>query len=171
MRLNKSLIASVLVLGAMLSGAAKADTYYFSYKDAANDIFGSGTFSTNDTSSPFTISGITGTETYLGLTETILGLSSYASADNVFYIPPPTLDFSGVSFFTASNQFGIGWTGSNYGIIDSNSNSGGTCCGTDVTFNVSAVPEPSTWAMMILGFAGVGFMAYRRKSKPALLAA
>jgi len=33
------------------------------------------------------------------------------------------------------------------------------------------VPEPSTWAMMILGFAGVGFMAYRRKSKPALVAA
>jgi hypothetical protein len=34
-----------------------------------------------------------------------------------------------------------------------------------------AVPEPSTGAMMILGFAGVGFMAYRRKSKPALMAA
>jgi PEP-CTERM motif len=29
--------------------------------------------------------------------------------------------------------------------------------------NVSAVPEPSTWAMMILGFFGVGFIAYRRK--------
>lgn len=28
---------------------------------------------------------------------------------------------------------------------------------------VSAVPEPSTWAMMLLGFAGVGFIAYRRK--------
>jgi hypothetical protein len=36
---------------------------------------------------------------------------------------------------------------------------------------VSAVPEPSTWAMMILGFAGLGFMTYRRKSKPALMAA
>lgn len=35
----------------------------------------------------------------------------------------------------------------------------------------AAVPELSTWAMMILGFAGIGFMAYRRKSKPALLAA
>jgi hypothetical protein len=35
----------------------------------------------------------------------------------------------------------------------------------------SAVPEPSTWAMMILGFAGLGLMAYRRKSKPALLVA
>ena len=28
-----------------------------------------------------------------------------------------------------------------------------------------AVPEPSTWAMMILGFAGIGFMAYRRSRK------
>ena len=27
----------------------------------------------------------------------------------------------------------------------------------------AAVPEPSTWAMMMLGFCGVGFMAYRRK--------
>jgi hypothetical protein len=26
-----------------------------------------------------------------------------------------------------------------------------------------AVPEPSTWAMVILGFVGVGFIAYRRK--------
>ena len=39
------------------------------------------------------------------------------------------------------------------------------------TGNVGAVPEPSTWARMILGFVGIGFMAYRRKSKPALLAA
>jgi PEP-CTERM motif len=33
--------------------------------------------------------------------------------------------------------------------------------------NISAVPEPSTWAMMILGFLGVGFMGYRRKSNHA----
>ena len=26
-----------------------------------------------------------------------------------------------------------------------------------------AVPEPSTWAMMLLGFAGVGFAAYRKR--------
>ena len=36
---------------------------------------------------------------------------------------------------------------------------------------VATVPEPSTWAMLILGFAGIGFLAYRRKSKPALMAA
>ncbi len=31
----------------------------------------------------------------------------------------------------------------------------------------SAVPEPSTWATMILGFAGVGFLAYRRRNREA----
>ena len=30
------------------------------------------------------------------------------------------------------------------------------------------VPEPSTWAMLILGFFGIGFVAYRQKGKPAL---
>jgi PEP-CTERM motif len=47
----------------------------------------------------------------------------------------------------------------------------GTCDPTACTipgrsgpFPVGPVPEPSTWAMMILGFFGVGFMAYRRKS-------
>jgi hypothetical protein len=34
---------------------------------------------------------------------------------------------------------------------------------------IRAIPEPSTWAMMILGFAGIGFMAYRRKSKPLMM--
>lgn len=35
----------------------------------------------------------------------------------------------------------------------------------------TAVPEPSTWLMMIAGFAGLGFMAYRRKARPALAVA
>jgi len=30
--------------------------------------------------------------------------------------------------------------------------------------SVAAVPEASTWAMMILGFLGVGFVAYRQKN-------
>jgi hypothetical protein len=33
-------------------------------------------------------------------------------------------------------------------------------------FTVAAVPEASTWAMMIMGFAGVGFMAYRGRTDP-----
>jgi hypothetical protein len=33
----------------------------------------------------------------------------------------------------------------------------------------AAVPEPSTWAMMMLGFAGVGLMTYRRRNNTAML--
>lgn len=33
------------------------------------------------------------------------------------------------------------------------------------------VPEPGTWVMMLLGFAGVGFTAYRRNARPTLMAA
>jgi hypothetical protein len=49
-----------------------------------------------------------------------------------------------------------------------------TCCGNidffsaaNIEFNVAAVPEPSTWLMMILGFACVGLVA-ARKAKPGL---
>ena len=35
-------------------------------------------------------------------------------------------------------------------------------------FTTGTVPEPSTWAMMLIGFAGLGFAGFRRaKSKPA----
>jgi hypothetical protein len=50
----------------------------------------------------------------------------------------------------------------------------GTGLGFDVaglaiaTPNVSQVPEPGTWAMMLLGFAGIG-VAARRKRSPAQL--
>jgi hypothetical protein len=37
-----------------------------------------------------------------------------------------------------------------------------------VAIEVAAVPEPSTWAMMILGFLGIGLMAYRRRTSSTL---
>jgi len=32
----------------------------------------------------------------------------------------------------------------------------------------TAVPEPSTWAMLLLGFAGIAYAAHRRTKKAAL---
>lgn len=37
----------------------------------------------------------------------------------------------------------------------------------DVTLTPTAVPETSTWAMMLTGFAGLGFATYRRARKTA----
>jgi len=43
----------------------------------------------------------------------------------------------------------------------------GTCGITTIQGQVAAVPEPATWGMMLLGFAGIGF-AMRRRRHPAL---
>ena len=34
-----------------------------------------------------------------------------------------------------------------------------------------AAPEPSTWAMMVIGFAGLGFAGYRKSRKAVAVAA
>ena len=92
--------------------------------------------------------------------------------------------FGGASLTTPWSVFAIGSTYSGlvvptgattlyFGFADANGFSGPPGYYNDntgsITVNgVSAVPEPSTWAMMILGFLGVGFVAYRRKNGPAL---
>jgi hypothetical protein len=51
-------------------------------------------------------------------------------------------------------------------VVDCGTN--GTCnldSGLSGSFIPAAVPEPSTWAMLLLGFAGIGLVAYRRKTK------
>jgi PEP-CTERM motif len=78
--------------------------------------------------------------------------SSTLTLDNAIGLQTFNLDLSGITSFSLTQD-------APYFQID------------NVAYNVSAVPEPSTWAMTILGFAGVGFMAYRRKSKPALMGA
>jgi len=47
--------------------------------------------------------------------------------------------------------------------VENLAQNGGNPSGLDVS--VSAVPEPATWAMMILGFLGIGFLGYRKSSK------
>ncbi len=56
---------------------------------------------------------------------------------------------------------------------EDNDQTTGTVFSTDITFNVSATPLPSTWTMLIAGFVGLGFFAYRgsKKNAAALAAA
>jgi hypothetical protein len=65
--------------------------------------------------------------------------------------------------------------------IDCTSSPSGQCPGltelawdsrtvTDFTTGTGAVPEPATWAMMLLGFAGLGFAGYRASSRRAAAA-
>ena len=54
-----------------------------------------------------------------------------------------------------------------FGVDVWNSNTGGSTgnVGATLESTVAPVPEPSTWAMMILGFAGIGFMTYRQRKR------
>ena len=58
--------------------------------------------------------------------------------------------------FTGGTITGDVVTTSDLGVALFVVNSGGS-----ITAVPSAVPEPSTWAMMLLGFAGLGYAGYR----------
>jgi hypothetical protein len=91
-------------------------------------------------------------------------------------------DSSGTTFVNAANYAVLdpangdqGLLGSAYvNIFDSNPITSITFTSSQKAFEfdnltlAGAVPEPSTWAMMILGFLGVGFTAYRKKRGAAL---
>jgi hypothetical protein len=72
---------------------------------------------------------------------------------------------AGGSNGNANGEFVIGRSGVVDGHFVSQNASGGFNI-SEITVNngpiLSAVPEPSTWAMMLLGFAGIGFIATSR---------
>jgi hypothetical protein len=64
-----------------------------------------------------------------------------------------------ISFIDTSGQSGVGfkelkqvdWSGCNSG------------CLSQLPTTTASVPEPSTWVMLLLGFAGLGYVGYRRR--------
>ena len=67
---------------------------------------------------------------------------------------------------TGLQQFTFNWAGVDYIAITG----GSGYYINDIQVNqpvVAAVPEPSTWAMMLLGFAGLGFAFHRSRRKLA----
>jgi hypothetical protein len=102
-------------------------------------------------------------------------LSSDGGIPNDFFA-----NFGGTQLYHASNLHEFGFTEYSF-LQTATSNSTTLSFGLrddpsylgldDISVNaVSAVPEPSTWAMMILGFIGIGAMTYRRR-KSAVSAA
>jgi hypothetical protein len=66
----------------------------------------------------------------------------------------PLFDFTSATLGTGTYDFEIFYA-------DRSSNQASFTLDADVA---NAVPEPSTWAMMILGFMGLSFLGYRRRS-------
>jgi len=83
-----------------------------------------------------------------------------------------TEDYNAQNLYLGFNQSGgaLASTGFGSSAIQQYFGSSYAISGTITEGAASAVPEPSTWAMMILGVAGIGFMAYRRNFRAALMA-
>jgi PEP-CTERM motif len=83
-----------------------------------------------------------------------------------FCLHPPVP--SQLTFILPVGQFELDITSSSLG----HSNSGSTVSISYGIFAssdaVAAVPEPSTWAMLLIGFAGLGFLTYRGKNQTVL---
>ncbi len=129
---------------------------------------GSGTITASPTGSP----GVWAIDTITGMVNgsEITGTSTFDGADNKLFTNGfAFVSTTGISFETAAGQsvnifsfFGQGTppTGNAYGELSSNPSGFGVG-----TFALTAVPEASTWAMMVIGFAGVGVAGYRATRK------
>ena len=168
------LVAVLLLCGFV--GSARALVFDFSYSGGSgvNAVSGSGEFITGSTGSPYTVTNVTGLANGIAIT----GLSTYASADNLLYDPGSHyVDFSGISFSTSNGDaWGLGWTGTSYGIAEFFSDSIGYCCGVNpLTFTVTPVrgaPSPIAGGGMpglLLAIAGLFVWWRNRWKSPRLI--
>jgi hypothetical protein len=170
--MRKSLgLALLLALGAYAPASAAVFTYNFTGADlihVGQNVTATVTFATLDTSMAvpgdnfpgFEVIGVTGTVNGSAIVAPVNG-SSYG---NYFETGPYFLDGTGVTFKTTNGSTFDFFNQSNNNLYRVNFTGGPLGDSAFLTATpVTAVPEPSTWAMMILGFCGLGFIAYRRK--------
>lgn len=101
----------------------------------------------------------------------ITSLSSYAGADNNLYITGAWVTFGGLSFSTTSlGDFNFYNSGSGYyGLLSSRRDINGYADGVIATAQLAPVPEPATWAVMLIGFVGIGMTMRRRRRTEAFM--
>jgi hypothetical protein len=90
---------------------------------------------------------------YMNLSSAGTGISPVLDTPNSLVINGGS-PVSGDGYFADYNYECVGGCNNNY---DNYANLDPT------SLTISGVPEPSAWAMMILGFLGLGFLAYRKK--------
>lgn len=124
----------------------------------------------------YAISGLLGTPGSVGNLQT----SGSFSFNNVITIVggTPQWDFNGLAFSAGPQNFSYNFfTDAFYGVnnavltTDPVAGPFGAFQETLGNGTIAAVPEPATWAMMMIGFVGLGLMTLRRRTRLARAAA
>jgi PEP-CTERM motif len=179
-----TLIASTSAVLLATWSAANATVYNFTFNSPSESIIGQLTVDTSDNE----VTNITGTLSGT-VNDAINGFIADPSFpnpvsladgafiyDNVFYPGQDSLvDQYGLVFTTAANPGGYWnlWSSApgDYSLYESNAAGDYPVAIDGGSLDPTAVPEPSTWAMMLMGLAGVGFAAYRRRRNDRLAVA
>ena len=125
-----------------------------------------------DTLGLLTLTGTTGTSAFNTPFTLLVNFTSPAAASGTYFatITGSVTDSNAggvdVDFDNTPRSFTAGGTSWTLRVNDLSVSNGGVA--TPITGVIrTAVPEPATWAMMLFGFAGIGF-AMRRRRQPTL---
>ena len=157
MKTATALLAAMSALA--LTTPAHAGTYLFDV--TVSGLAGSGSLTTaGDASAGFTlITSLSGT--FNGQTMNLLAPGAFPfepteTNDNLFREAPLNFTFFGMSFSADSRNYNIWANGPALSACVGTARSVEDCY-VPATFSArAAVPEPATWAMLILGFAAIG---------------
>lgn len=185
----KKIISLALASAALAYSPAASATDFFP-TDPEFTVFGNALTGTETVSANIGNSGLTGTDTdrfifQIGpVTGNGVGLGSGSLITSFSISGPTSLIFNSVTFNNGISTFIVPITAlgsgslatlSNIPIFSGNVNilslnytaTGNASYGGNLTFIPGGIPEPMTWAMMILGFAAIGFAMRRRSEEVA----
>lgn len=139
----------------------------------SNGFVGIGSGNGSDNLGTFTLLPITGTQNFNNPFTLLVSFTSPLSTAGTYFgtvLGSVTDSNSGgiqVDFDNTPHSFGSGAGAFTLTVNDTSVSNNGIATPVTGFIRTAAVPEPATWGMMLLGFAGIGF-AMRRRRQPTL---
>jgi hypothetical protein len=173
-------VSSLAVAALFSITMAHAATYNFTFQSRDAELTATGEFTVDSaeqvTNMSGAISGLTNQTISAVTANSSFPTASYSPDgsfiyNDVYYPTGMAFDINGVLFTTAQNPGGYwnlwGSSPGNYTLYES-AGSYNYPIQEIGTLSVVATPEPSTWAMLVLGFAGLGLVGRRRQRSARL---